>query len=290
MRIAMCAESRQCTASRACNRGRLGRVVAAAPWGGRMVRQVGVLVAVIAIVAGCSAGSGTADTPSATPAVVSPDVPSAEPASTEAGSPEPEASATASATDAASPSTSPDASPAGSPAASPTSEPEPSAMPSLAPSVAPTATPDLAFAGCPASDPAIHRALGAMDRSLVVGGHALGYDGTVHVWTRAGSDLGSDEIPGYAFLDLHMDPVVVDAGGRIDVRERGAVLTELRGANAVPYAGFAFDGLPEYRGPEPRYLVSGVAGGAGWIRAPARRGTWVVELLPTWQSTCFGGD
>ncbi len=123
-----------------------------------------------------------------------------------------------------------------------------------------------------------------------MGGQELGFDGTTTVQTLDGDWLGSDGIPGFAFLDLDMDPIVEGAGGRLVLRERGARLTAVTRANSRPFANFRDEGLPEYDGPKPQPLAAGANEGRGWIELPDRAGTWVIEFLPEWQTECYQGN
>ncbi|HEY6569628.1 MAG TPA: hypothetical protein VIZ22_05025 [Candidatus Limnocylindrales bacterium] len=106
---------------------------------------------------------------------------------------------------------------------------------------------------------------------------------------RYGFFEGSDQIPGFASLDLGMRPIQVDAGGQLDVDEDGATLTDLV-ARRYDLADFTVDGLPEYDGPRPRDLDTDVTAGTGRIQMPGTPGSWVIELSPSWRSRCWVGD
>jgi hypothetical protein len=135
------------------------------------------------------------------------------------------------------------------------------------------------------------RELKDLDRTLLVGGRELEFDGTISVWARNRSYAAGDGIPQYAFLNLEMRPIVVDAGARLELLERGATLTAVTWTNRTPFDGYdGSRGLPEYAGPDPKPLDSGVTGGTGWIRTPNRAGTWVIEFGLEWQTHCYGGS
>ena len=73
--------------------------------------------------------------------------------------------------------------------ASPAVEPEPTPTPTPAPTEAasPTPRPKRDNRGCPLRANASLRELKALDRTLLVDGRALDFDGTIAVWARNGS-------------------------------------------------------------------------------------------------------
>lgn len=174
------------------------------------------------------------------------------------------------------------------PAASAEPDPTPVATPAPTPTPEAAATPDLA--ACATRQKAIRRDLRRLDRTLVVGGRELAYDGTIVVMARNGKYDAADSIPNYAFLDLAMAPIEVEPGGRMPVEYRGATLTGLGGVTRVPFGRFTAGDPPDYDGPDPRPLQSGVEDSVGWIEAPDREGTWVVELEPEWLTDCYEGQ
>jgi hypothetical protein len=187
--------------------------------------------------------------------------------------------------------TDPSDQPTGSPTAPPSLPPSPGPGPGATPSASPAPLPSLDARGCPTSSAVAEQGLLQLDRTLLVAGYRADYDGTIQVWARNDAYGADDAIPEFAFLDLSMDPIVVDAGGRLTVREHGATLTSVSAARRYAFTGFDVSGgLPQYGGPPPRSLASGAAGGEGWIRLPERPGRWVVELSFGWQTHCYGGS
>jgi hypothetical protein len=173
--------------------------------------------------------------------------------------------------------------------ASPTTTPTTTPTPTQAPSSTPRPKRD--DRGCPLRANASNRELMALDRTLVVGGRELDFDGTVSVWARNGSYEAGDQIPQYAFLDLEMRPIVIDAGTRLELREKGATLTSVTRAARTPFGAYdGSGGLPEYSGPAPKPIDSGMAGSTGWITSPNRPGTWVIAFDLEWQTHCYGGS
>ena len=178
------------------------------------------------------------------------------------------------------------------PTASPTTA-QTTPAPTQAPSAtqAPSPRPKRDDRDCPLRANASLRELLALDRTLLVKSRALDFDGTLSVWARNGSYRGDDLIPQYAFLDLAMRPIVIDAGSRLELREEGATLTSVTRATRTPFGGYdGSGGLPEYGGPAPKPVDSGMAGSTGWIISPNRPGMWVIAFDLEWQTHCYGGS
>ena len=162
------------------------------------------------------------------------------------------------------------------------------------PSPAPTPTPG-ELARCPNDLEGNYELAVAHPRRLLVdGAQEIGLS-TALMKARNGSWWADDAIPQFVSLDLGLPPLVVDRGAPLTFS--GPDGLALVGGHAMLYPRAWFrerpGTLPEFLGgePDPLRLEAG-AGAAGTVLVwlPGASGSWVVELIPEWQTRCQEGD
>jgi hypothetical protein len=129
----------------------------------------------------------------------------------------------------------------------------------------------------------------ALNRTLrLPGGHSLPLT-TASVAARNASWSADDAIPGFATLDLKMQPTTAKAGGTVAVSGSAGMTLTGGTAKAWRLSQVSTSGGIKVTGSAKVISVT-IANGKLVLHLPSTADTWVVELLPKWQTTCLKGD
>ncbi len=162
---------------------------------------------------------------------------------------------------------------------------------SATPAPAPTATPGLDAEGCPLATEGSLALAVALDRRLAVNRGRMIRLTTATVAARNDTWAADDAIPQFVGLDLSARPLILGPAARLTVAGVGTMTMAGGEARAWPRDRVTGgeDGAEILVRGKPVGLATAVADGRLSIRLPGA-GTWVVEILPRWQTDCLEGD